>query len=74
MAKWSIATEESLKQELLEFERRYGIDSFELRRLHATHDAPDHIDHFDCAVWVGTLARWEKARARKQERAAASGS
>jgi hypothetical protein len=73
MAKWSIATEESLKAELLEFEQRYGIDSFELRRLHATDEAPERIPPDQRLIWCSTLDLWTRARARKQVMAARPG-
>lgn len=71
MARWYVATDEVLKGELLEFERRFGIDSFELRRLHIAGEAPDRIDPFDRAVWLGALERWEEVRARKRAKAPA---
>lgn len=71
-ARWYVATEGSLKEEMLEFERRFGMDSFELRRLHYADEAPDHIEPFDRMVWISTLERWEKARARKRAKSAAA--
>ena len=72
MAERGIATEESLKAELLEFEQRYGVDSFELRRLHVADEAPAQVDPHDRAVWLGTLERWEWVRERMRQRAASS--
>lgn len=62
MAEWGIATEESLEEELLGFERRYGLDSFELLRLHAADEAPERIPPDERLIWCDTSSGGKRSR------------
>jgi hypothetical protein len=64
MIKVEIATEESLREEMLEFERRYGVDSFELYEMRG-EDRPEHIPPWEANIWCGVVERWHRVRSYK---------
>lgn len=66
--KKAVATEESLRRRLHEFEQEFGLSSVDFFRLHKLGDAPESIPPFQRVVWADTCRRWQKAASRNRSK------
>jgi hypothetical protein len=72
--KKAVATEESLRRRLDEFEEEFGLRSADFYRLHELGDAPEDIPPFQRVVWADTCRRWRKAVSRSRSKVLAHAS
>lgn len=72
--KKAVATEESLKRRLDEFEEEFGLSSADFYRLHELEDAPEDIPPFQRVVWADTCRRWRKVASKSRSKVLAHAS
>lgn len=66
--KKAVATEESLRRRLDEFEKEFSLSSADFYRLYELGDAPERIPPFQRVVWADTCRRLRKAASRNRSK------
>jgi hypothetical protein len=66
--KKAVATEDSLRRRLDEFEQEFELSSVDFYRLHELGDTPERVPPFERVVWADTCRRWRKLASRNRSK------